>query len=98
MFGKDYPNPIANTTKDLVNYPVDLHINPNVIASPEGNFIFSDGAILYYSDESDDDPHCYVNIIHRDDHINFELVVGRDIFDCKYPGYKAGRIYIYNPA
>ena len=44
-----------------------------------GLITYSRGQILFYSDEHDDDPYCYVEIIHNEDVVSFELVVGRDI-------------------
>ena len=65
VFGKDSyagTKPV-NTTKDLVNLPIDIHINPQW--TTDGSVLFSKGALLYYSDQHDEDPHCYVEINHH---------------------------------
>ena len=46
--------------------PLDLHINPNM-----SGVLHAEGAILYYSDESDSDPHCYVESILNGNMLNF---------------------------
>jgi hypothetical protein len=57
----------------------------------------SNGQILYYSDYSSLDFHCYVELVHRNEIITFNLVEGRDVSDCAdYPGFKIGTIVIYN--
>jgi len=69
----------------------------NIKTDITGELFFSRGALLYYGEEKEDNPHCYVEMVHNGDTINFDLKVGRDINECKYKGYQAGRIYIYNP-
>ena len=93
-FGKEY-GVVVDNTKQLVDVPLDFHISP--MKTDDGSVIFSNGALLYYSDDEDVDTHCYVEIIHSNDKINFVLKVGRDISDCHFPGYRAGKLYIYNP-
>lgn len=78
-----YVKPV-NTTKDLTPIPVDLHIN---IKTTEDGVSYARGSLLYYSDESDFDQHCYVDMTFNTDRIMFELVVGRDIGECRYAGY-----------
>jgi hypothetical protein len=92
--------PVRNS-HDLIDIPVDLHIIPTKIDDPSGDPLlatwFSTGQILYYNDESDSYPYCYVEMIHRDDTITFVLTEGRYISDCaNYAGFKIGTIIIYN--
>lgn len=89
-----------SSTADLLTTPVDLHVNPTVFRDPtDPTFLLyaSNGQILYYSDYSTLDFHCYVEMVHRNDTITFSLAEGRDISDCAdYPGFKIGTIVIYN--
>lgn len=96
MYAEKTDKKITNTTKDLINLPIDLHMN--IESDATGDLFFSRGSLLLYTDDSDYDPHCYIEMIHNGDTVHFELKVGRTIEECKYQGYTAGRVYIYNPA
>lgn len=69
----------------------------NIMTDGTKDLFFSRGSLLFSNDTHDDNPHCYVEIIHNGDTVNFEMTVGRDINECKYDGYKVGRLLIYNP-
>lgn len=94
-FGKAYPEgKVVYTTKDLIGIPLDLHMN---IMTDDTGIFHSRGQLLLSSDSHDDNPHCYIEIMHNGDTVNFEMTVGRDINECHYEGYKVGRLLIYNP-
>lgn len=68
-FGVAYPEKIlVNTTKDLIDLPVDLHMN---IYVDDTGLFHSRGQLLFANDSHDDNPHCYIEIIHNEDTINF---------------------------